>query len=134
MAKIARAKHDEDRAKKCEEFISAIDAYQKNVTPLWAAISAVAASRDGDNIPYPGDIFDFARKSEEPMWQTEAILKLGRMRYMGNVEVGDQRGANRIVKSMAEKESSDLAPGPKAAAQAAHELTVEKFRAIGGGS
>jgi hypothetical protein len=66
------------------------------------------------------------------MWQVEAIMKLGRMRFMRGVRAADQRDANLVVKELAAKDN--LPPSVKAAAIAARDLTVEKFRMIGGAS
>lgn len=78
----------------------------------------------------PGDIFDVALNSKEPMWQVEAILKLGRMRFMRGVKGPDQRDANKVLNELAAR--TDLAPNVKAAAVAARDLTIEQFRLIGG--
>jgi hypothetical protein len=80
----------------------------------------------------PGDIFEIARSGREPMWRTEAILKLGRMRWMKGVKYGDQRGANQVLTELAGR--TDLPPNVKAAAVAARDLTVKDFRLIGGGA
>ena len=95
--------------------------------PLWTAISGI--ERLNQPLDYPGDMFDIAKNSKEPMWQAEALLKLGRMQHMGSVTYGDQRGAARLLKSMAER--TDLPPNVKAAAVAGRDLTVEDFRKIG---
>lgn len=129
MIKVARANGETARADQLFKFVESMATYEKNATPLWKVISGIGTDA---GLPNPGDVIDFAQNSQEPMWQTEAILKLGRMRFMDNLEVGDQRGANRIVTKLAER--TDLAPGPKAAADAAHGLTRERFRMIGGGS
>ena len=110
----------------------AINDYQKHVPVLLQAITGMGSGKEGETIPNAGDVFDFALNSKEPMWQTESILKLGRMRWMFNVTPGDQRGAERILKQMAVR--ADLPPGPKAAAVAARDLDLEGFHKIGGGS
>ena len=106
-----------------------ISEYQTSVLPLWQAI--VGIETPGKPLPNPGDIFEFAQKSPEPMWQTESVLKLGRMVYMDSVTPGDQRGARRVLKQMADR--ADLAPAVHTAAVAARDLTLEKFRMFGGG-
>jgi len=83
-------------------------------------------------VAMPGDIFELALNSQEPMWQTEAILKLGRMRYMRGVKGADQRDANKVVAELAAR--TDVPANVKAAAVAARDLTIEQFRMIGGGS
>lgn len=85
---------------------------------------------EGKLMALPGDIFDLALNSKEPMWQTEAILKLGRMRYMSGVKYGDQRDAAVVLAELAAR--NDLPPGVKRAAIAARDLTIEQFRMIGG--
>lgn len=97
---------------------------------VWATISGIP--EEGKTVAFPGDIFDLAQNGKEPMWQTEAILKLGRLRWMRGVKYGDQKGAMRVLKQLADR--TDLPPNAKAAAIAARDLDVEKFRTIGGGS
>lgn len=96
-------------------------------TVLWTAISGIPNENKG--VPYPGDVINIALNSPEPMWQTEALLKLGRMRYMVGVKYGDQRGAERILKEMADR--PDVKPNVKAAATAGRDLDVINFRRIG---
>lgn len=99
----------------------------KHVEVLWTAISGIP--NDGKTIPFPGDVIDIAQNSPEPMWQTEALLKLGRMRWMKGVKYGDQRGAERILKAMADR--PDVKANVKAAAKAGRDLDVLNFRRIG---
>lgn len=85
---------------------------------------------EGKLMASPGDIFELALNGQEPMWRVEAILKLGRMRYMRGVRYGDQRDANVVLAELAAR--TDLPPSVKAAAIAARDLTIEQFRMIGG--
>lgn len=87
---------------------------------------------EGKLMAAPGDVFDVALNGREPMWRTEAVLKLGRMRWMTGVKFGDQRGAGEVLKDLAGR--ADLPPNVKAAAVAGRDLTVERFRMIGGGA
>jgi hypothetical protein len=141
MARIAGENKDTERADQLARLSQAIADYQKSVTPMWAAISGIGnLGPDGNLLPlrYTGDMFDFATNPKtDPMWRTEAILKLGRMRYMANESVGDQRGANRITAKMAadaKSGKSDMTPGVQTAAEKAAGLTSEGFNSIGGGS
>ncbi|QOV92162.1 hypothetical protein [Humisphaera borealis] len=85
---------------------------------------------EGKLMALPGDIFDVALNSKEPMWQVEAILKLGRMRYMQGVKYGDQRDASLVLAELAAR--TDLPANVKAAAVAARDMTIEQVRMIGG--
>ena len=77
----------------------------------------------------PGDILDLALHSKEPMWRTEALLKLGRMRWMMGVKYGDQKWSLRVLKQVAEEQSAP--ENVKAAAVAGRDMTVEQFRMFG---
>jgi hypothetical protein len=103
----------------------------KAITPLWAAISGIGTGPDG-RLAYSGDMFQIATSSPETMWRTEAMLKLGRMRYMSVASYGDQTGAHRLLKLYSDR--SDIPAPVKAAARVGRDLTIEKFRMFGGGT
>ncbi len=128
MAQEATAQHDDARVAKLGAFHDRLLKYDNEIVPVWQAISGIG----GEPLANAGDIFDVAANSEEPMWQIEATLKLGRMRFMNNVTLADQRGAVRILKQMAE--NSDLPYPIRIAAEKGRDLKVEEFRKIGGGS
>jgi hypothetical protein len=58
------------------------------------------------------------------MWRVEAILKLGRYRFNAG-RIGDQRNAIKTIKDLL---THDPDPVIRAAAQAAHDLTLEQYR------
>ena len=78
---------------------------------------------------HAGDVFYLADRATERMWRVEAIFALGRMRYFVGEggRIGDQRGATRKLKQLA----NDKDPVIAAAAKAALELTVEQMRTLG---
>jgi hypothetical protein len=132
MQTIAKAKGEKDKAEQLGGFVSAVASLQKtSIQPIGEAISTIAIGPDG-LMPYAGDMFVLAEFSQEPMWQTEALLKLGRMYYMKGVSAGDQIGAHKLLTKMAQ--NTKLPPPVKAAAVAGRDLTVEQFRNVGGGS
>jgi hypothetical protein len=91
------------------------------IVPMWTIIGAIDPKRIAE---HSGDVFAIAKDSQERMWRVEAILQLGRLRY--NAASGaDQRAANRMLKKMAENETDPII---RAAAKAAAELTIEKYR------
>lgn len=101
-------------------------AYSKDhLTPIWRVISSIDPTVVART---PGDIFVFAQKSQEPLWRTEAILKLGRQRFF-STRGGDQRGAMRILRQLAE--NPEEPPAVHAAAEAARSLTIEEYRQLG---
>ncbi len=117
---------DPAKAAKFDEFSSTAQDHQKRYVNLWTAISGIDETSVAT---HAGDIRDLAINSQDPMWRTEAILKLGRMRFMKGVPFGDQKGAVRLLKQMSDDASLD--PRVRAAAQTARDLTVEKFRTFG---
>jgi hypothetical protein len=125
MAKQTLA-DDKARAEKMAGFAKDVQSYTgDNLTELWTKISQIEET--GKMLPLPGDIFDVATNPNvDPMWRTEAALKLGRMRWMRSVTAADQKGANRTLKQLADDPSAPLSV--RAAAVAARDLTVEKFR------
>jgi hypothetical protein len=125
MAKQTHA-DDKARAEVMAEFVKNVQSYTgDNLTELWTKISQIEET--GKPLPVPGDIFDVATNPNvDPMWRTEAALKLGRMRWMGSVTAADQKGANRTLRQLADDPSAPLSV--RAAAAAGRDLTVEKFR------
>jgi hypothetical protein len=113
-------------AEQMAEFSKEAGGYiEQNFKHLWAAISQIESP--GQMLPWPGDIFDVARSPGiDPMWRTEAALKMGRMRWMKSVTPADQVGANRLLKQLADDPSAPLSV--RSAAAAGRDLTVEKFR------
>lgn len=125
MAKQTLA-DDKPRAEQMSAFVKDVQSYTgENFTQLWTAISQIEET--GKMLPWAGDIFDVATNpSVDPMWRTEAALKLGRMRYMASVRAADQKGANRTLRQLADDPSAPLSV--RTAAAAGRDLTVEKFR------
>jgi hypothetical protein len=127
MQREAVAQKDDARVAQLDAFQTAANDYNTKIVSAWQAISGIG----GNPLSCSGDMFDIAANSKEPMWRVEATLKLGRMHYMENVTPGDQRGAVRILKQMAD--SADIVP-VRTAAEKARDLTVDDFRKYGGGS
>jgi hypothetical protein len=117
---------DPPRAEQMGEFVeNARKHVGSNFTELWTAISGIEEKEK--MLLWAGDVFDVATNPNvEPMWRTEAALKLGRMRWMGSVKAADQKGANRTLKQLADDPSVPLSV--RTAAAAGRDLTVEKFR------
>ena len=121
---------DKWKADRLREFGDGMNDFQRaTVTPLWAGISGIETGPDG-RLRYAGDVMQFAQQSKEPMWQTESLLKLGRIRYMTEARTGDQRGADRILKQLAERH--DLPSNVRTAARAGRDLDLMTFRMHGG--
>lgn len=130
LAQYGTDADDAARVKGLDGFQIVVDGQLQNVQPLWGAISGITA--DGQASPYNGDLFLFARESDEPLWRVESLLKLGRLRYTAGVGYGDQAGAARLLKQTAKR--ADVPPAVRAAAAAGRDLSVEKFRMYGGGT
>jgi len=113
---------------KFEQYRSTRGEYFTNrVMPVWGVLSTIDNRKIGKHV---GDMFAFARNSKERMFRVEAILAMGRLRFNIGTggRAGDQQGAERLLREIAENPSS--APADKAAARLALELTVEQFRTI----
>ena len=131
LAQFGTDKSDAARIAQLKAFEADGAKQSKAITPLWGAISGIGTGPDG-RLAYAGDMFKIANDSAEPMWRTEALLKLGRMRHMSDASYGDQTGAHRVLKLTAER--SDIPASVKLAARVGRDLTVEKFRMFGGGT
>jgi hypothetical protein len=125
MAKQTLAE-DKSRAEQMAEFVKNVENYTgENFTRLWTAVSGL--EEPGKMLNWTGDIFELAKDPNvDPMWRTEAALKLGRMRWMGSVRAADQKGASRTLRQLADDPSAPLSV--RVAAAAGRDLTVEKFR------
>ncbi len=113
-----------DKATPFEEFDTARVEFEKQtIAPIWRVISSV----DPRVIKtHPGDVFAFALEGSDAMWRVEAVMKLGRMKYFAS-RAGDQRGAKRTVRHLAD---SDPNPLVRLAASRARDLTIEEYRMI----
>jgi len=101
-----------------------IDYVTNHVEPIWRAIDSADPGVIAANT---GDVFVFAQRSQSSMWRVEAVLKLGRLRFDVS-RYGDEALANRLIDEF----ESDPDPAVAAAARAAHDLTIEKYRQLGG--
>lgn len=116
-ARIAADAKDDSTADHYIKLGDAIDKWTDEAKVLWAAISGIASS-DNQHLDYAGDMFEIARtKTNDPMWRIEAILKLGRMRFMESAGHFDQSGATRLVTKLAESKDPDVTPTIRLAAQ-----------------
>jgi hypothetical protein len=97
---------------------------QNQIDPIWQAINSADPGIIAANA---GDVFVLAARSQEPMWRVEATLKIGRFRFDVN-RYGDEATANRRIAQLL----TDPSPAVAAAAAAARDLTIEKYRQIGG--
>jgi hypothetical protein len=126
MASLEKEAGNSDRAGEWADFDTQRLAYTKeHLTPIWSAISSIDPNVVART---PGDIFVFALQSKEPLWRTEATLKLGRQRFYAT-RGGDQRGAIRILANLANNPKEP--PAVHAAAEAARSLTIEQYRQLG---
>lgn len=103
----------EERAR-YEAFRQALDAAARPQREAYQALAHPNVTA------YPGDVFRVAADSKDPMWRTEAALKLGRMRLSAGVRFGDQRDAGVVLDQMAAE--PDLPANVKAAVERARKL------------
>ena len=122
MSESARAMAPRREASR--SFVTAYQQYDRTrIQPLRRAIGSIDP---GVIEQHSGDVFHVARHAKERMWRVEAILKLGRMRYNA-ARVADQQGANRLL----ERLGDDPDPVIRAAAHAAKNLSIERYRMLG---
>jgi len=91
--------------------------YSQRIEPAQRAVMVLE--------PNAGDLVALAERGGDWMWRVEAILALGRVRFSA-VRAGDQQGAMRVVTVL----SNDGDPRIRAAARAARDLTLERFRKL----
>ncbi|MEM1011072.1 MAG: hypothetical protein AAGI46_02495 [Planctomycetota bacterium] len=107
---------------------SALSAYLTETTlPLWDAIGSANndVATDTRAETHFGDVLAIARSDQaDPMWRTEAILRLGKSRF-GAPRTPDRNAAERAVRQLAE----DLPTGNlRTAAEQARDLDAAAFR------
>jgi hypothetical protein len=102
-----------------------IDAINKKLDPAAGMYGDIA----NPNInTAPGEVFLIAEGKTpdggnvDPMWRTEAIMKLGRMRWLKGVDYADQLEANEVLAQIATE--SNLPPTVKVAVDRAQKLTA----------
>ncbi len=94
------------------------------VRPVAAAVNTIDPRRIRE---HAGDLFVFARSSEERVWRVEATLALGRLRF-NQPTAGDRRGATTLLSRLV----NDPDPAVALAAREALDLTIEAYRRLGG--
>ncbi|HWE02588.1 MAG TPA: hypothetical protein VG326_09285 [Tepidisphaeraceae bacterium] len=123
---------DPSKADGIQSFMNAEADYQGKLIAAVQLIEGVEESKVGQ---YAGDIFAIAAAkpgaaygSADPMWRVEAIKHVGKYRFNAQTN-GDQLAARKVLSKMVEDPT--LSPPVKAAATAAHDLTIEKYHAFG---
>lgn len=125
LSRLYEKNGDTSMAKQLKAFDeSRMEYYNKRIAPTWRIISSID---DKVIARHAGDVFALAHNSQDRMWRVEATLKLGRYRFNAG-RSGDQRGAMREVRKMAEDPAED--PAVKAAAAAARDMTLEQYHML----
>jgi hypothetical protein len=124
MLSSAAASKDDARAAALREFDAARVKLAGDVEPVARFLRSIEPSVVG---PRTGDVFEMAARSKERMWRVEAMLALGRVRFLAGTEgtAANQRAATAFVTRAADEQSDPIV---KAAAIAARDLTVEMHR------
>jgi hypothetical protein len=102
------------------------DYFKDRIAPVWRVISSIDQTVIES---HAGDVFKLAADSHEPLWRTEALLKLGRYRFNAG-RAADQRGALRVLRQVAD--DPNATPAARLAAAAGRDLTMEQYRLLGG--
>jgi hypothetical protein len=126
MSKLYQAKDEKEKAQVATRFSDEVKDYksEKLFKPIVRAVTSINTREIGDR---GGDFFYLAKESPERVWRVEALLALGRMKF-NTSNRGDQVAAGREVK----KYLNDPDPAVRLAAKLADELTVERYRMLGG--
>jgi hypothetical protein len=120
---------DKAKAAKIQEFLDAEGSYALKLTEAFQIVGTIDENYGGK---YAGDIFQIARSATaDPMFRVEAIKHIGHYRFNAQT-MGDQMGARKVLRKLVD--DANLPANVKAAANAAHDLTIEKHRMVGGAS
>ncbi len=125
MAGAAGRAGENDRAASLKEFTSELAAFtREQVDPIARVTHTIDPRIVGEQT---GDVFELARRSQERMWRVEAILQLGRVRYLAGQggTSGNQRAATAFTTKVA---AEDPDPVVRCAASAARDLTAGQHR------
>ena len=123
LVALAKKRGDAGRAAELAEQSDAFRAYVNGrLEPAWSALAAIDDVARGDDAAdvHAGDVaFVAANESADPMWRTEAILRLGKNR-LAAARLGDRAGATRTLRALARSVSD---PRLKLAVAQAQKLT-----------
>ena len=123
LVALAKKRGDAGRAAELAEQSDAFRAYVNGrLEPAWSALAAIDDVARGDDAAdvHAGDVaFVAANESADPMWRTEAILRLGKNR-LAAARLGDRAGAARTLRALARSVSD---PRLKLAVAQAQKLT-----------
>jgi hypothetical protein len=123
---LAHRANDTTRQQQIEQFdTQRLSANAADVQPVWA----VLGNMDMNTISaYAGDWFVLSKdKSVDPLWQVEATLKLGQLKYAA-ARLADQKNAQRLLTELANDPSQT--PAIRAAAALGRDLTIEQYRTL----
>ncbi|HEX3358447.1 MAG TPA: hypothetical protein VHS31_15850 [Tepidisphaeraceae bacterium] len=126
MTRLLRKTDQVDRATQFHDFDEQRKRYyNEHVLPVLKVLQSIDAQVVSE---HAGDIFYFARNSNERMYRVEAIFMLGRLKYFvgDDGRIGDQRGAMQELKRLSQ--SPD--PVIRQAASEARDLTIEQYRGL----
>jgi hypothetical protein len=130
LRELAKRQGDTARVEQLKHFSDQTSNYYiANVKTLY---QKVESTRREDIDRYTGDVFALARNNPDRMWQVEAILKIGRTRFMAT-HMADQVAAKRMLGDdptqygYPDFEKSDD-PAVRTAGRAAREMTEEQYR------
>jgi hypothetical protein len=128
LLKLCDAAGDANRAKLIASFNdSRLNLFDSRIAPVLKVLQSADSRIIGQ---HTGDMFYLAQNAADRVWRVEAVLSLGRMKYFvgDRGTVGDQRGAMRFVRKLADDANEDAVI--RQAARAARDLTIEQYRKI----
>lgn len=103
LAALARLEGDAGRAAELAEVHQAFLAYVNGaIAPVWEKIGAIDSPRRNDDLAdiHAGDVAAVAQSGKaDPMWRTEAILRLGRYR-VESTDPQRRGGARKVLDSL----------------------------------
>ena len=129
LTTLARVEGDESAVATHQAARQAVADFDRDaVRPVWEAIGTINNLQTTTDLAdvHAGDVFAIATsESADPMWRTEAILRLGRMKFDAT-RPSDRRAAGRVVGGLADSLTDARL---RLAAEAARDLDEAGMRA-----
>ncbi|HET6250706.1 MAG TPA: hypothetical protein VFE47_23660 [Tepidisphaeraceae bacterium] len=127
LADYYKSQNNSERADKIQTFLEDEGAQSTKMIEAFKLVGAIDENYAG---VYAGDIYKIALSpTADKMFRAEALKHIGNYRF-NSMTRGDQLAAKKVLKDMVE--DNDIPANVKAAANAAHELTIQKHNMIGG--
>jgi hypothetical protein len=122
LAELEKAEGVADRAAALKRFDNEAGGYYATmIQPLEAKVMSVGG---GDVRRHAGDVFELALHNPDRMWRTEALLKVGRMKFEKGASASDQVWAKRLLSEPQRLGAPDFTQDPDPAVR--HAATIAR--------